>query len=129
MIAAHLTPRIILFPRLPFLYSQQRHDLEGGMRLSRRGVIVGLVVILLAGGIVYGSARLLSGGETVLYQEPESAGPDPFTDPAVFTSDTEVVTTTTTTTTTTTVPAASPSPPVTTTVSAPTQPAQAPFGG
>lgn len=98
------------------------------MRLSRRGVIVGLVVILLAGGIVYVSARLLSGGETVLYQEPESAGPDPFTDPAVFTSDTEVVTTTTTTTTTTAVPA-SPSPPVTTTVSAPAQPAEGPFGG
>lgn len=98
------------------------------MRLSRRGVIVALVVVLLAAGAVYGSVRLLSGGETVLYQEPDSAGPDPFTDPAIFTSDVEQVTTTTTTSTTAV--AASPSPSVTTTVAVPpTQPAQGPFGG
>lgn len=78
------------------------------MRLSRRGLIVLLLVLLLAGGAVYGSVRLLSRGETVLFQEPESTGPDPFTDPAVFTSDVEPVTTTTASTTTTV--AASPSP-------------------
>ncbi|MEX2552674.1 MAG: DUF6777 domain-containing protein, partial [Actinomycetota bacterium] len=79
------------------------------MRLSRRGLIVLLLVLLLAGGAVYGSVRLLSRGETVLFQEADSPGPDPFTDPAVFISDVEPVTTTTTASTTTTV-AASPSP-------------------
>jgi uncharacterized protein DUF6777 len=100
------------------------------MRLSRRGIFVGLVILLLLGGIAFVSARVLSGGETVLFQEPESAGPDPFTDPAVFTSDTEVVTTTTTTPTTTTTVAATPTPSVTTTTfTTITQPAQGPFGG
>jgi hypothetical protein len=53
------------------------------MRLSRRGIIVALIVALAGAGVVYGSVRLLS-GETVLYLEPDNPGPDPFTDPAVF---------------------------------------------
>jgi hypothetical protein len=74
-----------------------------------------LLVLLLAGGAVYGSVRLLSRGETVLFQEAESTGPDPFTDPAVFTSDVEPVTTTTASTTTTVAASPGPTPSPTTT--------------
>jgi hypothetical protein len=63
------------------------------MGLSRRAVIVGLIMILLGAGVIYGTTRLIS-RETVLYLASDDPGPDPFTDPAVFTSDVPASTTT-----------------------------------
>jgi uncharacterized protein DUF6777 len=97
------------------------------VRFNARAIILGLLLVLLAGGAVFAGLRFFgSDAEKVLYQDPEDIGPDPFTDPAVFVSDVTESTTTTslapspgsTTTTLATLPAptATPSP-------------QGPFGG
>lgn len=101
------------------------------MRFNARAIILGLLLLLLAGGVVFAGLRFFgSEGETVLYQEPESPGPDPFTDPAVFVSD---VTELTTTTTLAPTPTPTPRPTTTTLAASPgvtaTPSPQGPFGG
>ena len=101
------------------------------MRFNARAIILGLLLLVLAGGVVFAGLRFFgSDGETVLYQEPESAGPDPFTDPAVLVSD---VTELTTTTTLAPTPTPTPSPTTTTLAASPgvtaTPSPQGPFGG
>ena len=101
------------------------------MRFNARAIILGLLLLVLAGGVVFAGLRLFgSDGETVLYQEPESPGPDPFTDPAVLVSD---VTELTTTTTLAPTPTPTPSPTTTTLAASPgvtaTPSPQGPFGG
>ena len=101
------------------------------MRFNSRAIILGLLLLVLAGGVVFAGLRFFeSDGETVLYQEPESAGPDPFTDPAVLVSD---VTELTTTTTLAPTPTPTPSPTTTTLAASPgvtaTPSPQGPFGG
>jgi len=101
------------------------------VRFNARAIILGLLLLVLAGGVVFAGLRFFgSDGETVLYQEPESAGPDPFTDPAVLVSD---VTELTTTTTLAPTPTPTPSPTTTTLAASPgvtaTPSPQGPFGG
>jgi hypothetical protein len=92
------------------------------VRFNARAIILGLLLLVLAGGVVFAGLRFFgSDGETVLYQDPESPGPDPFTDPAVLVSD---VTELTTTTTLAPTPTPTPSPTATTVPGA-----QGPFGG
>lgn len=73
------------------------------MRISRRGVVVGLLVALLGGAAVFGSIQLL-GSEKVLFLAPDAPGPNPFTEPAVFASANQRIAQAATTTTTTLVP-------------------------
>ena len=54
--------------------------------MTRRGTVIGILVLLLGGLAIFASIQLLA-TEKVLYLEPEDPGPDPFTPPAVFTSD------------------------------------------
>ncbi|MGQ0679382.1 MAG: DUF6777 domain-containing protein [Actinomycetota bacterium] len=60
------------------------------MRFTRRGVIIGLLILVLGGGAVFGSIQLL-GSEKVLYLAADEVGPDPFTEPAVFLNDVQPV--------------------------------------
>ena len=93
------------------------------MRFNARAIILGLLLVVLAGGVVFAGLRFFgSDAETVLYQDPESPGPDPFTDPAVLVSDVTELTTTTTLS-----PTPTPSPTDTTLTTVPG--AQGPFGG
>lgn len=73
------------------------------MRISRRGVVVGLLVALLGAAAVIGSVQLL-GSEKVLYLAPDAPGPNPFTEPAVFASANQRIAQAATTTTTTVAP-------------------------
>jgi hypothetical protein len=54
--------------------------------MTLRGILFAVIILLLATGAVLASIRVL-GTEKVFYLEPDQSGPDPFTPPAVFTSD------------------------------------------
>lgn len=54
--------------------------------MTRRGIVIGILVLLLGGLAIFASIQLLA-TEKVVYLEPDDSGPDPFTPPAVFTSD------------------------------------------
>ena len=54
--------------------------------MTRRGILFVLIVVLLVAGAVLASIRVFA-TERVLYLEPDATGPNPFTPPAVFTSD------------------------------------------
>jgi hypothetical protein len=74
------------------------------LRLNIRAILIGLILLVLAGGVVFAGLRFFGDdAERVLYLEPDDPGPDPFSDPAVLAADV-------TTTTTTTILAATPSP-------------------
>lgn len=85
------------------------------MRFSRRGVIIGLLIVLLGGGAVISSVKLLS-TEQVLYLGAGDPGPDPFTEPAVFATANQRVAQVTTTTTSLPSVGVSPLPEVTSTL-------------
>lgn len=89
------------------------------MRVSRRALTIGLVLVVLAGAAVFAGMRLL-GPETVLYQDATSPGPDPFTDPVVLVAAVQPTPTPTTT--------AEPDSTTTSTAPPPNGP-QGPFGG
>lgn len=55
------------------------------MRVTRRGIIVVLLVLIAGAGAVFGTIQLLS-GEQVLYLRADQPGPNPFTEPAVVSS-------------------------------------------
>jgi uncharacterized protein DUF6777 len=54
--------------------------------VTRRGIVIAILVLLLGGLAIFASIQLLA-TEKVVYLAPDETGPDPFTPPAVFTSD------------------------------------------